>query len=44
MTYGSYTDLARSKTFDKVLYDKWLVITNNPKYDWCQRALASILY
>ena len=44
MTFGGYIDSARSTAFNKVLFDKWFVIANNPKYDWYQRALASMVY
>ena len=44
MTYGDFKDLARRTTSDKVLRDKAFNITKNPKYDGCQRRLASTVY
>ena len=44
MAYGKYKDLEKRTQSDKVLKDKVFKITNNPKYDGCQRELASIVY
>ena len=41
MAYGDFKDLARRAASDKVLRDKEF---NNPKYDRCQRGLASTVY
>ena len=41
MAYGDFKDLARRAASDKVLRDKEI---NNPKYDRCQRGLASTVY
>ena len=44
MAYEDFTDLARRTASDKVLRDKAFNIAKNPKYDWYQRGLASIIY
>ena len=44
MAYGKYKDLERRIRSDKVLKDNALKIANNPKYDGCQRRLASMVY
>ena len=44
MAYGDFKDLARRKASDKVLRDKSFNIAKNPKYDGCQRGLASMVY
>ena len=44
MAYGKYKDLERRTQSDKVLKDKVFEIANNPKYDECQRGLASMVY
>ena len=44
MAYGDFKDLARRTASDKVLRDKAFNITKNPKYDGCQRGLASMVY
>ena len=44
MAYGDFKDLARRATSDKVLRDETFSITKNPKYDGCQRGLASVVY
>ena len=44
MACGDFKDLKRRTYSDKSLRDKALNITKNPKYDRCQRALASVVY
>ena len=44
MAYGESKDLAKRTQSDKVLRDKAFKIASNPKYDGCQRGLASMLY
>ena len=42
MAYEDFKDLARRTTSDKFLRGKAFNIAKNPKYDGCQRGLASI--
>ena len=42
--YGKSKDLAKRTQSDKVLRDKAFRIVNDPKYDGCQRGLASMVY
>ena len=44
MVYGDLKDLAKRTASDKVLRDKALNIAKYPKYDGCQRGLASMVY
>ena len=44
MAYGDFKDLARRTASDKVLRDKAFNIAENPKYDGCQRGLASMVF
>ena len=44
MAYGDFKDLKRRTASDKVLRDKAFNIAKNPKYDWYQRGLASMVY
>ena len=44
MAYGDFKDLERRTAFDKNLRDKAFNIAKNPKYDGCQRGLASMVY
>ena len=44
MAYGDFKYLSRRTASDTVLRDKAFNIANNPKYDGCQRALASMVY
>ena len=44
MAYGSFIELERRTASDKVLRDKEFNIAKNPKYDWYQRGLASMVY
>ena len=43
MAYGDFEDLKRRTYSDKVLGDKAFNIAKNPKYDGCQRGLASMV-
>ena len=43
MTYEEFKELARRTASDKVLRDKTFNIAKNPKYDGCQRGLASTI-
>ena len=43
-TYGDFKDLERRTASDKVLRDKAFNVAKNPKYDGCQRGLASVVY
>ena len=36
--------LTRRPASDKILFDKAFKIAENPKYDWCQWGLASMVY
>ena len=44
MAYGDFTNLARRTFADKVWRDKAYDIAKNPKYDWYQRVLTSMVY
>ena len=44
MAYGDFKDSNRRTIADKVLRDKAFNIAKNPKYDGCQRRLASMVY
>ena len=44
MAYGDFKDLKRRTFSDKILKDKAFNIVKNPKYDGCQRGLASMVY
>ena len=44
MAYGDFSDLKRRTGSDKILRDKAFNIAKNPKYDGCQRGLASMVY
>ena len=44
MAYGDFKDLKRKTFSNKVLRDKAFNIAKNPKYDWYQRGLASMVY
>ena len=44
MAYGDFKDLAKRTASDKVLRDKTFNIAKVPKYDECQRELASVVY
>ena len=43
-TYADHKDLINRTEADKVLKDKAYDIASNPKYDGCQRGLASMVY
>ena len=44
MAYGDFKDLKRRTASDTILRDKAIKIAKNPKYDGCQRGLASMVY
>ena len=44
MAYEKSKDLIKRTQSDKVLKDKAFKIASNPKYDGCQRGLASMVY
>ena len=44
MAYRDFKDLKRRRFSDNVLRDKAFNIAKNPKYDWYQRGLASMVY
>ena len=44
MSCGDFKNLTRRAASDKVLKDKTFTIAKNPKYDGCQRGLASMVY
>ena len=44
VTYGDFKDLKRRTFSDRVLKNKAFNIAKNPKYEWYQRGLASIVY
>ena len=44
MVYGKSKDLVKRTQSDKVLRDKAIKIASNPKYDWYQKGLASMVY
>ena len=44
MAYGDFKDLARRTNSDKILRDKAFNIAKNPKCDWYQKGLPSIVY
>ena len=44
MAYGHFKDLVKRTTSDKFLRDKAFNIAKNPKYDGCQRGLASMVF
>ena len=44
MTYGDFKDLKRRTQSDRVLKDKAFKIANNPRYNWYERRLASMVY
>ena len=44
MAYGKSKDLVKRTQSDKVLRDKAFKIASDPKYDGCQRGLASMVY
>ena len=44
MAYGKTKDLVNKTQSDKVLRDKAFKIASDPKYDDCQRGLASMVY
>ena len=44
MAYEDFKDIARRTASDKVLKDKVFNLAKDPKYDWYQRVLASMVY
>ena len=44
MAFGKSKDLDKRTQSDKVLRDKAFKIASDPKYDGCQRGLASMVY
>ena len=44
MAYRDFKDLSRRTASDNVLRDKAFNIAKNPKYDGCERGLASMVY
>ena len=44
MVYGDSKDLPRRMASDKVLCNTVFDLAENPKYDGCQRDLASMIY
>ena len=44
MVYSKSKDLSKRTQSDKVLRDKAFKIANDPKYNDCQRGLASMVY
>ena len=44
MAYGKSKDLVKRTQSDKVLRDKTFKIASDPRYDGCQRGLASMVY
>ena len=44
MAYGDFKSLPRRRASDKVLPDKGFNFAKNPKYDGCQKGVASMVY
>ena len=44
MAYVDFKDLPKRTASDKVSCDKAFNIAKNPKYDGCQRSVASMVY
>ena len=44
MAYGDFKDLNRRTASNKILRDKAINISKNPKYDGDQRGLVSMIY
>ena len=44
MAYGYIKDLRRKTASEKILRDKSFNVDKNPKFDGCQRGLASMVY
>ena len=44
MAYGESKDPEKSTKLDKILRDKAFKTASDPKYDGCQRGLASMVY
>ena len=43
-SYWDFKDFTRRTASDKILCDKTFDIAKNPKYDWYQRGLVSMVY
>ena len=44
MAYWDFKDLVKGTASNKVLWDTAFNIAKNPKYDWYQRGLTSMVY
>ena len=44
MAYADFKCLTKRTASDKILRDKAIDIARNPKYNGCQRGLASVVY
>ena len=44
MSYGDFKDLTRRTASDRILHHREFNIVKNPKYDWYQRGVASVVY
>ena len=44
MVYDNFEGLNRRAAGDKVFHDKTFNFAKNPKFDWYQQGLASIIY
>ena len=44
MAYWDFKDLVKGTASNKVLWDTAFIIAKNPKYDWYQRGLTSMVY
>ena len=44
MGYGDFKDIKRRTASNKIFRNKAFNIAKNPKYDGCQRGLASMVY
>ena len=44
MAYWDFKEFNRRTAADKILGDKAFHVAKNPKYNGCQRGLASVIY
>ena len=44
MSYGDFKDLTRRTASDRILHHRAFNIVKNPKYDWYQRGVTSVVY
>ena len=44
MSYGDFKNLTRRTASDRILHHRAFNIAKNPKYDWYQRGVASVVY